>query len=120
MFNQYEVAACIVDEIPEIKDDLLKATHKLEIFKSIQCLADYTRKKVQDHDLLKVKKCFAVADKIYDRGNTLVKIAIENVFVFSFSSLMFSCDRQERNKLLSIMPLSLHTAYIEQLMKPGI
>ena len=106
MINQYEVTACIVDEIPEIREEIIEASPKLNVFNSIQCLTNYTKSQIQKHDFRKVKKCFSLAEKIYDKGNTLVKIAIENVFVFSFSSLMFSCSREERNKLLAIMPIT--------------
>lgn len=120
MINQYEVPAYLVDELPEMKEELRKASPTLNIFKSIQCLADYTKNKVVSHDLLMVKKCFSLAEELYSRGNTIVKNAIENVVVFAFSSLMYVCSEEERNKLQSMMPLCLHTAYIQQVLKSGI
>jgi hypothetical protein len=120
MINQYEVPALLVDELPEIENDLKSFSPTLNIFKSIQCLANYTRAKLLQHDLKAVKQCFAVADEVYVKGNAMVKNAIENVFVFSFSSLMNLCDNDERKQVQAIMPLDLHTAYVQQVLKQGI
>lgn len=120
MINQYEVPAYLEDELPEIKEELRKIHPTLSIFKTIQCLADYTRRKVSQHDLKTVKKCFAIADNIYSKGNRIVKNAIENVFVYSFSSLMSVCSKDVKRQLQSIMPLYLHTAYVQQILKSGM
>lgn len=120
MINQYEVAAYLVDELPEIKEDLKSISPTLNIFKSVQCLSNYTRSKVMQHDLRVVKKCFAIAENIYSRGNDLVRDAIENVFVYSFSSLLNLGSKDEKRELQALMPLYLHTAYVQQVLKSGI
>ena len=118
--NQYEVPAYLVDELPEMEQELKAVYSTLNIFKTIQCLANYTRRKVIQHDLMAAKKCFAITETIYVKGNELVKNAIENVFVYSFSSLMNLCSKDERKQLQAIMPLDLHTAYVQQILKPGV
>jgi hypothetical protein len=120
MINQYEVPAYLVDELPEIAKDLKAFSPTLNIFKSIQCLANYTRSKLLQHDLKAMKKCFAVADEVYVNGNALVKTAIENVFVHSLSSLMNLCANEERKQVQAVMPLHLHTAYVQQILKSEI
>ncbi|MEO5889490.1 MAG: hypothetical protein ABIQ31_04515 [Ferruginibacter sp.] len=120
MINQYEVAAYLADELPEINGNLKKITPALNVFKSIQCLSDYTRNKVMQHDLRVVKKCFEIADNIYFRGNGLVRDAIENVFVYSFSSLFNLTDRKEKKELQALVPMCLYTAYVHQVFKSGI
>ncbi len=59
MINQYEVPACLVDELPEIKEELKSISPSLNIFKSMQCLTNYTIRKEKEHDLQVVKKCLA-------------------------------------------------------------
>lgn len=117
MINQYEVPAYLVDELPEIRKELRKAAPTLNVFKSIQCLTDYTKQKAADHDLLMVRKCFSAAEKIYLKGNAIVKNAIENVFIFSLSSLLHACSRNEYQKMQAIMPVCLYTAYVQQIIK---
>ena len=120
MINQYEVPAYLVDGLPEIEKELKAFSPTINIFKSIQCLANYTKVKVLQHDLKAVKKCFAIADEIYVKGNTLVKDAIENVFVYSFSGLMNLCNSDEKKQLQSIIPMDLYTTYVQQVLKPGV
>jgi hypothetical protein len=120
MINQYEVPTYLVDELPEMEKELKAFSPTLNIFKSIQCLANYTKNMLIQHDLKTVKKCFEVADEVYVKGNALVKTAIENVFVYSFSSLMNLCGKDEGKQLQAIMPLYLHTVYVKQIIKSGI
>ncbi len=86
MINQYEVPAYSMDELPEIKEELESVSPTLNIIKSIQCLVKLTRKKVIQHDLRVVKRCFLIAENFYCNGNRIVKDTIENVFIYSFSS----------------------------------
>lgn len=120
MLTQYEVPAYLADELPEIEPEIKSVSAPVNIFKTIQCLANYTRCKVMQHDLKAAKKCFAIAENIYSQGNTLVKNAIENVFVYSFSSLMNIGSKEEKRQLHAIVPLTLYTAYVKQVLKPGI
>lgn len=120
MLNQYEVPAYLAEKIPGMEQELKTVSPTLNIFKTIQCLASYTRKKVTQHDFTAVKKCFAIAEDVYMEGNTQVKNAIENIFVFSFSSILNLGSNEEKRQLQALMPLHLHTAYIKQVLKPGI
>src|SRR4249919_1695130 len=114
MINQYEVPSIIADELPELKPELKYLPTLGNIFKAMQILADYTNKMVVLGKFKNVKKCMAVADKIYERGNMVIKNAVENVFIFSFSSVMDNSNRDERKSLQALMPLSLHTLYVQQ------
>ncbi len=118
--NQYEVPAYITDELPELKNSFSTLTASAGIIKSIQCLCDYTKNKVQQHELPKVKKCLIIMENIYNRGNTIVKDAVENVFLFSFSSILNVSSRQEKQQLQALMPVCLYTAYVQQMYKSGI
>ena len=75
---------------------------------------------MKQHDIQKVKKCFTIAEDIYAKGNAMVRDAIENVFVYSFSSLLNLCSKDEKKQVHGLMPLYLHTAYVQQVLKPGI
>lgn len=118
--NQFEVSACLVDRLPEIKTAIKNTYPTLNVFKSIQCLVNYTKQKLVQHDIPAVKNCLNVAEYIYSRGNKPVKNAIENVFIYSFSSLLNMGSSDERRQLQSIMPLHLYTAYVQQVLKPRL
>jgi len=120
MLNQYEVPAYLAEKIPGIEQELKTVSPTLNIFKTIQCLANYTRRKVTQHDFVSVKKCFAIAEDIYVEGNTQVKNAIENIFIFSFTSILNLGSNEQKKQLQALMPLCLHTAYVNQVLKSGI
>ena len=120
MITQYEVPICLIKELPEIETNLKRNYNTLNVFKSLQCFANFTRNKVVEHDFTVVKKCFSTIDNIYRKGDTAVKDAIENVYVFSLSFIMQGCNREERRHLHSIMPMTLYTSYVNQVLKSGV
>ncbi len=117
MMNQYEVPVFIADKLPEIRSDLKLALQGGNIYKSIQVLADFTRRKAVEHNFTMVKKCMKLVDRIYEKGNQGVRLAVENVFVFSFSSLMGSCNILECRIVQSYMPVRLYTLYVQQVLR---
>lgn len=118
--NQYEVPACMQDELPEISKELGTVAPSGNIFKALQCLAGYTRRMISLHHYDSVRKSFALAGKIYDHGNAVVKNAVENVFVYSFSSMMNRCEDRELKLVHAMIPLSLYSVYVKQILKSGI
>jgi hypothetical protein len=119
MINQYEMPFYLVKELPEIETELKETTTALNVFKTAQCLVHYTKEKIKAHDMNTVKRVMNAAEKIYMEGNNAVKNALENVFVFSFTSFICMCDREEKNTLQAIMPLHLYSAYILQVYRSG-
>ena len=59
----------------------------------------------------------ALADNIYEQGNPLVRNAIENVFIFSFSSIMALYNIVEWRIVQSYMPARLYALYIQQVLR---
>ena len=113
--NQYEAAAEIADEIPEIQKEIVKAPVFGSAYLCIKVLANYTLKMLRQHELKQVQESMLLAEKIYNKGNQLVKTAIENVFIFSFSAMKMACSRQEWQEIQGKMPVNLFSIYIQQL-----
>lgn len=114
MINRYKIPAVIIQEIPEIEPELKATFPSLNIFKTIGCLAGYTKKCVREHNIKSVGKALKIAEHIYDKGDQEVRNAVENVFVFSFTSMFSMCNKDEQIELHSLMPLHLYSAYILQ------
>lgn len=110
MINQYEVAACLQDELPEV------SSPGLDIVANIQGLTDYARSKASLMDLKEVRRCMVFAEKMYSKGNRYVRDVIENVFVFSFSTLLL-CDKRRKMQLQALIPLSLYSLYVQQVLR---
>lgn len=59
-------------------------THrKLNPFQLMYQFAEFTRKSYLQQGEQIVKKCFDVADVIFKNGNAVVKMSVENVYLFT-------------------------------------
>ena len=121
MMNQFEVPAFIAGKMPQIQKDLRTtlrtAGKEAGMYQSLGALTDYTKRMAIEHNFKMVEKCMALVEKIYDTGNTLVKNAVENVFIFSFSSIMAICNIIEWRIVQSYMPPCLYTLYVQQVLR---
>ncbi len=114
MLNQYEIPALIADEFPEIREPLARLSNNGNITKVVEVFARYTEENVHGHNLHIVEKCMKLADRIYVKGNEIVKNAIENVFIFSFSTMRHLCNRVEWRIIRARIPVTLYSTYIKQ------
>jgi hypothetical protein len=115
MINQFEVPMYLKEALPEIAQDL-KIEADNNAYKQMDMLTAFTRKNIQAHDYKVVKRCFKIADKLYNKGNAVVKNAVQNVFVYSFTNIFQTCS-PEKPTVLALLPMSLYTIYITQIHK---
>lgn len=118
MINQFEVPMYLEDQLPDITKDLKQVKDLANAYQSVHVLLDYTFSNIKEHNLTIVKKCFAVAEKLFAKGNKIVKCAIENVFVYSFSNLPVNSNA-ERKVIFGMVPGTLYSLYITQVMHHG-
>ena len=116
MINQYEIAGFIAGKLPLIKNDLQNCRSG-NVYQPIQVLTEYTKRMAIGHDFKMVGKCMELADKIYEKGNANVRNAIENVFIFSFSSIMALYNIVEWRIAQSYMPSRLYVLYMQQVLR---
>ncbi|MEP6949317.1 MAG: hypothetical protein ABI863_08590 [Ginsengibacter sp.] len=121
MMNQFEVPAYLQDALPEMKKYLVikgVAVNLFDPYKSVQCLTDFTLKNAHNHNIKMLKRCFTVTERLYARGNEIIRNAITNVFIHSLSALFADCDsRAEKTEIQLMMPSYLHSAYVQQILK---
>lgn len=118
--NQYEVPALLADELPVLQHELKQVSPLGNVNGCIRLLTEYTGKMAAMHRLDNVKQCMKLAEKLYVRGNNLVRNAIENVFVYSLTGLMYNCGRQEWQRIQAQMPVTLHSLYVQQVLQSGV
>ena len=116
MLSQNEVPALIAGTLPQIKSDLSNSA-KPTAYQSIQVLTDYTKRMALEHNFKMLQNCMALVQTIYEKGNLLVKNAIENVFIFSFSTMLARCNTVEWKIVQSYMPSDLYAIYVQQVLK---
>jgi hypothetical protein len=119
MFDQRQIPALIARQFPQIQQDLcLAGAHApLEAFKSIQVLTDFTKRMALEHDFKMVGKSMTLMGKIYEKGNSVVRNAVENIFIYSFSTLMCNCNIVEWRMVQSCMPSALYSVFIDQVLR---
>jgi hypothetical protein len=118
MINQLEVPMYVEEALPEMAHGLLIVNRKNTPYDVMNSLTEFTNKNIKEHNYRTVKRCFTVADRLYCKGNSAVKNAVENVFVFSFTS-MLSANAGDKKKLLAIIPITLYSLYMGQLYRSG-
>jgi hypothetical protein len=84
---------------------------------AIQALTDLTKRMALEHDFEMVGKCMNLVGKLYEKGNPVVRNAVENVFIYSFSTLMCNCNIAEWRMLQSFMPTELYAVFVGQVLK---
>lgn len=118
--NQYEIPAMIEDELPAIVRELETTREFGNAIHIMGILVRFVKRMLAAHNLSVVIKCMRMVDRIYEKGDPVVKNAIENIFILSFSGLQKTCNVAEWKLLSAKIPITLYSAYIRQLYQPGI
>lgn len=107
------------NELPEINPELEKLPYPRNIYVSVKCFAEFTKQLIKIGNLSEVKHCFNVAEKMLLEGNKPVKNAIENIYIFSISSILDFAGPLS-NKIKGMMNKALLTEYKRQVCASGI
>lgn len=118
--NQLEAAREITTVIPKAAAELSGAGTLKSPFALIRVITNHTRKMVVQHNEIMLQKCLKLIDRIYTKGDSTIKNAIENVFIFSLDHILSTCTAPERSRVFSKVPINLYSAYIRQIYKSGI
>ena len=118
MISQYEVPAILKEEIPELALKPCPSRFSIRTFTFINYFSGYTMHAIEQHDLIMAKKCFTLAEALWQQGDRVVRMLIENIFIYSLSAVM-PHSRTERGMLRSLIPASLYNLYLKQVMSAG-
>jgi hypothetical protein len=114
MLQQQDVPAFIAARMPEVKRDLSAGRNLPTAYSAIQVLTDHTKRLAFQHDFAGLRNCMILVHQIYQTGNSAVRNAVENIFVFAFSSILPRCNHMEWRLVQSCMPPELYTVYVRQ------
>jgi hypothetical protein len=115
MIREQQVIDILGNELPEINQDLEKLAQRGNVYKAMQCFADFTRNAFLNGDIKLTKFCLNLAEKMLEDGNSVVKNAIGTVYVFSLSAMM-----DAKKELKNLLPNGLQQEYRHQLYCAGI
>ncbi len=119
MITENEVHEILSNDLPEINTELEKLTSLNNIYKTMECFVGFTKQLIYKGNLKEVKHCFNIAEKMLDDGNSLVKNAIENVFVYSLGTVV-ALSGLKTKSLKKIFNGSLRKEYNRQVLTHGI
>lgn len=115
VITENEVPDILGEDLPEINFELEKVSARANIYNVLQSFAAYTNRCADLGNIKKLRSCFVTAEKLMSKGNNLVKSAMENVYVFSVSSLLeLVSPIQEQVK--KMFPDNLKKAYTKQIV----
>jgi hypothetical protein len=117
MISQYELHSFLHQKLPELSENWGSEQMKSP-YKTMQALLNATTAKVREHQFREVKKCLETVDFLYEKGNGIIKNAVENIYVYSLSHVLYAAQ-EDRGKVLSIIPITLYTLYVNQLKRSG-
>lgn len=113
MINQYEVPALIEDTVPVLRKALHQFPAVFHIYETVSCLSNYTLQQLRERHYSRAMPCLQLAGRLYERGNAVVKSAIEAHFLPALSAIPVT-DAVNRIKLYSLIPASLYNQFIQQ------
>lgn len=113
MINQYEVPALIEDTVPELRRTLHQFPAVFHIYETVTCLGNYTCQQLKEQHYGPAARSLLLAGRLYERGNQVVKHAIEDHFLPMLSRIQVT-DTLSRIRLYSIVPASLYSLFIQQ------
>jgi hypothetical protein len=118
MIDQQELPGFVEQQVPELTEKLKNGSYR-NAYDIVRQLFNYTASQIVKHNIAAAKKCLSVAEQLYQAGNTTIRNAIENVYVYSFSSEFFY-DEARRHDLMAIVPGSLYEIYKRQVINSHI
>lgn len=86
------------------------------IYKQADRFAEITKSAIISGNIVRVKKCLALAERLFATGSYETKSAIANVYVFSVSTFM----ELRHCSISNLFPQSLKAEYLKQINASGV
>lgn len=118
MFSQANLCNEIERVIPTLHKPLHTPECEKSIYRQVDVLSHYVADTVCENEVKSTKQALKLIDRLYAEGNSAIKGAIENVFVFSLSGTLARLGNN-RERLLRLIPMTLFTIYINQVLHKG-
>ena len=93
-----------------MKNQVTTSYHQAERF------AEITKAAILSGNIVRAKKCLALAERLLITGSSETKNAITNVYVFSVSTFM----ELRHCSISNLFPKSLKAEYIKQINSSGV
>jgi len=118
--NHTEAILEIIEVIPESKAEFEEVYKTKNSFMVINVFTRQIRNLIKKGETKILLRSLDKMNELYQKGDSALKNAVENVFVYSLDSLTFSCKPSYKNLIFSKIPSRLHQVYLHQIYKSGL
>ena len=115
MITENEACRIVQEQLPEISGAL---PPEGDIYGTINVVQEFACQKAREHNYSRLQQCFSLAESLHEKGSSSVRCAVENVFVYSLSRL-FTIVPEEKNHIKALIPQSLQSLYVNQVLHHG-
>jgi hypothetical protein len=119
MINEYEAQLYIDSHLPGIVHLNDVPGKKASITEIVTDMASMLKQRFADKDWMSIKQIFHVAEHLLTQGNNMVKMGVQNVFIYSISSIM-PAERSLRCQFQALIPITLFSIYVQQILHSNI
>ena len=114
MIDQKELPGYVDQQLPEL-GGICHEAHCRNAYDIAGQMIGYINNQVLKSNINAARQCLTLADNLYKKGNSGIKNAIENVFVYSFTHMFFH-EEARKKMMLEILPPSLYEVYKKQVI----
>jgi hypothetical protein len=119
MICQNDVPQYISKELPELEQQLIQTEKPTGIYQVMHLLADYTSSTLREQNYQRVQRCFGVVERLYAKGDGIIRCAVENVYIYALDKILMACNC-DKKKVQSMLPGNLYTVYVGQMVNSNI
>lgn len=89
--NPDEITRVIKEAFPQLSETIKRKGAINNIYTLMAAFTSFTKEKLALHDLKNTIRSIKLMDKLYSRGDHILRNAIESIFIFSFSQMRGNC-----------------------------
>lgn len=113
MLPDTKISQLISHQIPGLSYVMWQFRLRGPVYEVIHVFTDYTRRMIRGGRLNEARKCFTIAAVLYRNGSSLLRNAIESVYLYGLSPLLdTACNNQP---LKTLLPVTLQQIRIQQI-----
>jgi len=110
MIKETQVKEILESNIPEMQ---IETAQLKSLYKTIDRFAAFTKEMMREGNLPLIRDCFTTAEYLLDGGTTNIKLAIENIYVFTITGFMDITGAVSK-QVKELMPAHLKESYQKQ------
>lgn len=120
MLPDSKISQLLSFQIPGLTNVMWQYRATGPLYEVIHVFADYTKRMIRGGRLNEVKRCFTIAGVLYHNGSSLLRNAIESVYLYGLSPLLDTADITSGNRPVKAwLPVTLQQLRTQQIRNSG-